>query len=137
SGLSNPYAPDVTQIEPHHFHIYATKHNTHITFTKPNRDPLLSVSTGNIGFKKGARGSYDAAYQLCAFVLRKIQEKGLLPQIREMEVVFRGFGEGRDAVRKVLMGTEGINIRGKVTKVTDATRLKFGGSRSPNPRRLG
>lgn len=122
---------------PHGFYVYATKHNTHITLTRPSRDPILSVAAGNIGFKKAARGSYDAAYQLAAYVMGRIQEQGLMAQIQQLEVVLRGFGAGREAVTKALLGSEGRNLRGRVVRVTDATRLKFGGTRSPKPRRLG
>lgn len=97
----------------------------------------MSVSAGNIGFRKGARGSYDAAYQLTSYVFGRIQEEGLLTKINEMEVIMRGFGTGREAVTKAILGTEGRLVRGKIKKVTDATRLKFGGTRSPKPRRLG
>ncbi|KAF2735223.1 translational machinery component [Polyplosphaeria fusca] len=121
----------------HHFHIYATKHNTHITLTAPDRNPLISVSCGNIGFRKAGRGSYDAAYQLAAFVMSRIQDKGLLVQIQRLEVVYRGFGQGREAVTKALLGNEGKKVRPLVVKLTDGTRLKFGGVRSPRPRRLG
>ena len=58
-------------------------------------------------------------------------------KIAAIEVVLRGFGPGREAVTKVLLGSEGRWVRGKIGKVTDATRLKFGGTRSPKPRRLG
>jgi len=122
---------------PHHLHIYCTKHNTHITLTKPNYDAIMSVSAGNIGFRKAGRGSYDAAYQLAAYVLSRIQDQGLLREILRLEIVLRGFGQGREAVTKAILGSEGRNIRNKVIKVTDATRLKFGGARSPKPRRLG
>ncbi|KAF2234902.1 translational machinery component [Viridothelium virens] len=121
----------------HHFHIYATKHNTHITLTSPQRNPILSLSAGNIGFRKAGRGSYDAAYQLAAYMLKTLQEKGIMGKIEHLEVVLRGFGPGREAVSKVLLGSEGRWVRGKINKVTDATRLKFGGTRSPKPRRLG
>jgi len=97
----------------------------------------MSVSAGNIGFKKAARGTYDAAYQLTAYVIGRIQEEGLLTKIVDMEVVLRGFGVGREAVTKAILGAEGRLVRAKVKKVTDATRLKFGGTRSPKPRRLG
>ncbi|KAK3055085.1 hypothetical protein LTR53_020485, partial [Teratosphaeriaceae sp. CCFEE 6253] len=70
-------------------------------------DVLLSISSGNIGFRKAGRGSYDAAYQLAAFMIKTIQEKGILAQIRYLEVVLRGFGAGREAVTKVLLGSEG------------------------------
>lgn len=133
--------------QPHRMHIYATKHNTHITFTQPpKKDPanpgkqvdvLMSLSAGNIGFKKAGRGSYDAAYQLAAFVLKQIQERGLMRDLHSLEVVMRGFGKGREAVTKALLGSEGYLVRNKISSVKDATRLKFGGSRSPKPRRLG
>ena len=122
---------------PHHLHIYATKHNTHITLTRPNRGPIISISTGNLGFRKAARGTYDAAYQLGAYMMGRIQQQGLMADILECEVVLRGFGAGREALTKVLLGSEGKNFRPRIIRVMDATRLKFGGTRSPKPRRLG
>ncbi|AEO70034.1 78f2980b-1ddc-4e61-84cc-5aa77627a876 [Thermothielavioides terrestris] len=123
--------------EPYHFHIYSHKHNTHVTLTKPNRDALISLSCGNLGFKKSARKNYDAAYQLGAYVIDKMHQKGLTKQIHKLEVVLRGFGPGREAVVKVLMGNEGKYLRPKIVRVSDATRLKFGGTRSKRKRRLG
>ena len=121
----------------HKFNIYATKHNTHITLANPKRDALISVSCGNIGFRKAGRGTYDAGYQLAAFVMSRIQDKGLLPQIQKLELVYRGFGPGREAVTKAILGSEGKNIRPLIVKLSDSTRLKFGGVRSKKPRRLG
>ncbi|KAK4042459.1 hypothetical protein C8A01DRAFT_44588 [Parachaetomium inaequale] len=123
--------------EPYHFHIYSHKHNTHITLTKPNRDALLSLSCGNLGFKKSGRKHYDSAYQLGAYAIDKMHQKGLVNKIHKLEVVLRGFGPGREAVVKVLMGNEGKLLRPKITRVADSTRLKFGGTRSPKMRRLG
>lgn len=126
-------APDP---EPYHFHVYSHKHNTHVTVTKPNRDPIVSLSCGNLGFRNSHRKSYDAAYQLGAYVIDRLQQQGLHNQIEAMEVSLRGYGAGREAVTKVLMGTEGSLLRAKITRVSDSTRLKFGGTRSKNPRRL-
>jgi small subunit ribosomal protein S11 len=123
--------------EPHHFHIYASRHNTHITLTNPARAPLISVSCGNIGFRKSARKHYDSAFQLASYVMTRMQDRGINPQIKQLEVVLRGFGAGREAVTKALLGLEGKNLRHKIVKVADATRLKFGGTRSRKPRRLG
>lgn len=108
-----------------------------MTLTNPNRDPIISKSAGNIGFKKSARGSYDAAYQLSAFMLGQIYESGLLNKIKRMEIILRGFGVGREAVSKALLGTEGRKLRDRIKQITDVTRLKFGGTRSRKPRRLG
>lgn len=97
----------------------------------------MSVSCGNIGFKKAGRKHYDSAFQLASYVLNRIREQGLHPQIKQLEVILRGFGAGREAVTKALLGTEGRLLRNKIVKVADATRLKFGGTRSSKPRRLG
>lgn len=133
----NLAAPEDESTEPYHFHIYSHKHNTHITLTKPNRDALLSLSCGNLGFKKSNRKHYDSAYQLGAYVIDKMHQKGYANKINKMEVVLRGFGPGREAVVKVLMGNEGKLLRPKITRVSDSTRLKFGGTRSKKKRRLG
>ncbi|EEH40849.2 hypothetical protein PAAG_02825 [Paracoccidioides lutzii Pb01] len=132
--LYNPYP---VQDPPHHLHVYSHKHNTHITLTRPNREPLLSMSCGNIGFRKAQRSKFDAAHQLASFMMGKIQEEGHLLNMKRLEVVLRGFGPGREAFTKVLLGPEGKNIRNLVCRVTDASRLKFGGCRSKNVRRLG
>ncbi|KAK7943482.1 mitochondrial 37S ribosomal protein uS11m [Apiospora aurea] len=123
--------------EPFHFHIYGHKHNTHITVTKPDRNAIISISAGQIGFRKSKRGTYDAAYQLAAYVIDKLHQGNWHNEIKKMEVVLRGFGHGREAATKVLLGSEGRLLRSSITKVSDATRLKFGGTRSPKPRRLG
>jgi len=102
----NLAAPEDESTEPYHFHIYSHKHNTHITLTKPNRDALLSLSCGNLGFKKSGRKHYDSAYQLGAYVIDKMHQKGYANKINKLEVVLRGFGPGREAVVKVLMGNE-------------------------------
>lgn len=100
-------------------------------------DVLLSLSAGNIGFRKAGRGSYDAAYQLAAFTLKQMQEKGMLRDMHSLQVILRGFGAGREAVTKVILGSEGRMIRNRIVSVVDATRLKQGGPRSKKPRRLG
>lgn len=123
--------------ELYHFHVYATKHNTHITLTNPKRNPVLSLSAGNLGFRKANRGTFDAAYQLAIYVLGRMQEQGLTSKIRYMEVMLRGFGVGREAVSKILTGIEGRDMRGSMVRVSDSTRLKFGGTRSRKMRRLG
>jgi ribosomal protein S11 len=53
-----------------------------------------------------------------------------------LEVVMRGYGPGREAFQKALLGQDGKDIRAYVWKVTDGTKLKFGGVRSRAVRRL-
>lgn len=141
--------------EPYHLNVYAHKHNVHITFTEPSRNPILSFSAGNIGLRKAQRGTFDAAYQLATYTFRKMAEKQwrtggkgatfnpmlTLNEVevknRGIEILLRGFGPGREAFQKALLGTEGKIIKPLINKVTDGTRLKFGGTRSRAVRRLG
>lgn len=70
--------------------------------------------------------------------VRDARSEMLMGGSREgIEVVLRGFGPGREAFQKALLGNDGTLIKPLVVKVTDATRLKFGGTRSPAVRRLG
>lgn len=98
---------------------------------------MLSLSTGNLGFRKANRGTFDAAYQLAVYVMGRMEERGWMRDIQSLEVVLRGFGVGREAVSKCLVGVEGQGVRGAIRRVADATRLKFGGTRSRKIRRLG
>lgn len=134
-GSSDDAKPE-DEVEPYHFHVYSHRHNTCITVTKPNRDPIISLSSGNLGFKHAARGHYDTAYQLGAYTIDKLQQAGWHTKIKRMEVVLRGFGQGREAVTKVLLSNEGRLLRNAICKVSDSTKLKFGGTRSKKPRRL-
>jgi small subunit ribosomal protein S11 len=136
-------------------HIYASRQNVHITVCRPpawtdpitekqygmgknpHRTVALSMSAGNIGFRKAGRKHYDSAFQLAGYVFTRMRESGIAALIEELEVSMRGFGAGREAVSRALLGTEGKQLRHKVTRVSDATRLKFGGTRSRKPRRLG
>lgn len=133
----NLYTPYGNRNPPYNLHVYSHKHNTIMTLTRPNGNPILSVGCGTMGFRKSQRGGYDPAFQLSSHLFAQIQEKGLLRDITALTVVFRGFGFGREAFTKVLLGNEGRHIRPLVTRVTDATRIKFGGTRSRAVRRLG
>ena len=70
-----------------------------------------------------------------AMLDERYQGKG--GQIRQLELILRDFGPGREALSKIILGSEGRALRGRIVRVMDATRLKFGGSRSKKPRRLG
>ena len=67
----------------------------------------------------------------------RIQHQGLLREIQRLAIVWRDFGKGREALYKVLLGSEGRGLRPRVVTVSDATRVKFGGTRGQKPRRLG
>lgn len=133
---SAPKAVEEQEYEPYHLHILATKHNTHITCTRPNREPIISLSAGCLGYKKSRRAGFDSAYSLTKYVIERLIHNGWPMKMKKLEVVLRGFGQGREAAIKVLMSPEGKVLRDKIVRVADSTRLKFGGTRSKNARRL-
>lgn len=64
-------------------------------------------------------------------MIRKVEQP-----IMALEVILKGFGKGREAVTKALLGAEGRYLRDRITYVSDDTKLKFGGCKGSNPRRL-
>lgn len=46
--------------------------------------------------------------------------KTTFPKPDELEIIWKGFGQGRDAVFRTLMSGEGDEIKGLVRRVTDA-----------------
>lgn len=55
-----------------------------------------------------------------------VRKKSEFPKPGEMEIVWKGFGQGRDAVFRTLMGGEGDKVRPLVSRVTDAVSLILG-----------
>lgn len=152
---SKPYERPVKYI----LNCLFTKNNTHFTYSAvmedvnflKNNEQLsynekflyylnlpqrvkFSLSTGCLGFRKAARGEYEAAFQTSAKVFQMIQDKKLMN--KDIEIVMNDFGKGRAAFVAALNGKEGTQIRKNVIRISDKTPLKFGGVRAPRIRRL-
>lgn len=103
-----------------------------------------SWSGGSCGFKGVNRSGYEAGYQCAVRAFARVKQLAL--ESAEMggggsggarfEVLFKGFGRGREAVYKALMTSEGDGVRPFVTRVTDNTPIKIGGTRAKKTRRL-
>jgi small subunit ribosomal protein S11 len=162
--LSNVHAPAGSFKSTEKIHKYIlycnfTKNNTHFTlsavvedldFEVKNSDlsfndkvlyyhrlpqkVKVAISTGQLGFRKSARGEYEAGFQTAAKMFTIMEERGFLD--RDLEIVFKNFGKGRGAFEDALKGKEGDRVRGKIVRLSDNTKLKFGGTRSPKVRRL-
>lgn len=115
---------------PHQLHINASPNNTIITLTRPTGAPLVTTSGGSAGFKKAARSGYEAAHQAAIQLLDKMNSKNL--QVPNIHIVLKGFGPGRDAAFKALVGGSQWNVK----RITDATPIPFGGCRPKKARRL-
>ncbi|KAK4058651.1 hypothetical protein OIO90_000095 [Microbotryomycetes sp. JL221] len=142
-------------------HVSSTRNNTILTLTHtPGADSFDTssddphhvvawVSGGSAGFKGASRATYDAAVEASLRMFKKIKNLvdppigpgGQIPKVlwarpTEIEIVWKGFGQGRDAVYRTLMGGEGDAVRGLVKRVTDATPLKIGGTRPKKKRTI-
>ncbi|SCU96188.1 LAME_0F15258g1_1 [Lachancea meyersii CBS 8951] len=112
----------------------ATYNEKFLYYLKLPQKVKFRLSTGNLGFRKAARGEYEATFQTSARLFQMIHQKNLLD--RNIEIVMKDFGKGREAFIAALNGKEGTSVRRNVVRVSDATPIKFGGVRSPRMRRL-
>ncbi|EFP89880.1 uncharacterized protein PGTG_15836 [Puccinia graminis f. sp. tritici CRL 75-36-700-3] len=111
---------------------------------------VARVTAGSVGFKRGRRQEYEAATQACLAMFAKIRELIKLPTVarvnanpavregvpRELEVVFNGFGIGRDAFLASLLNSQATDLRELVRSLRDSTVVKIGGPRPKKRRRV-
>ena len=108
-------------------HVSATFNNTKATLTDEKGNAIVSSSAGALGFS-GARKSTPYA---AAKVGELLGEKGMLIGLKEVSVVIRGGGAGRESVVRAL-STKGVQIR----SIKDATPVPHNGPRPPKARRV-
>ncbi|KAK7695605.1 hypothetical protein QCA50_000241 [Cerrena zonata] len=136
---ANPLRAKPKEKENHKYNLYvqSTRNNTIATFTRPNGNPITTVSGGKCGFKGVRKSSYEAGYQCAVTMFSKIlamrEKEG---SNMKLEVLFSGFGQGRDAMYRALMAEEGADVRKLVSRVTDTTPIKIGGTRAQKARRI-
>ncbi|PKI84681.1 hypothetical protein MVES_001318 [Malassezia vespertilionis] len=121
--------------KPHRLHVQATRNNTMVTFTMPTGEPLANASGGTVGFKKAGRSGYEAGYRAALRIFEKIGANQTRWRVNSIEVLWNGFGQGREAVFRAMMASEGEKVRGLVKVMTDKTPIKIGGVR-PKKRRM-
>jgi len=116
-------------------HCKSTRNNTTVTFTQPNGHTIAWYTGGSCGFKKVNRSGYEAGYQCAVRMFKRIEETLKVAPI-EVALFFNGFGQGRDALLRALLTSEGDNVRPLVATITDRTPIKIGGTRAKKMRRL-
>lgn len=122
--------------EKYGLYVKATRNNTLITLTRPNGTPLVRYTGGKVGFKGQRRSTYEAGYLCAVRTFERIEQVSEELQGKlQVWLYLNGFGQGRDAVYRALMATEGVNVRPLVTRVTDKTPIKVGGTRAKKMRR--
>ncbi|KAJ4472248.1 mitochondrial ribosomal protein subunit S18 [Lentinula aciculospora] len=124
------------RIPQYKLHCFSSRNNTITTFTDPTGNPIAWYSGGSCGFKRGQRASYEAGYQCAVKIFRRIEDTAASKGMVRIALFFNGFGQGREAMQKALMTSEGGNVKGLVEVVGDRTPIKIGGTRSKKMRRL-
>ncbi len=107
--------------------IQATYNNTIATLTDKNGNSLISSSSGALGFKGAKKGTPFAA----AKVGELLGEKATMMGLKEVDVVVKGVGSGRESVIRAFSG-QGIDI----ASISDKTPVPHNGVRPPKARRV-
>ncbi len=108
-------------------YIYSTFNNTLISITDPQGNVIASASAGTVGFKGSRKGTAFAAQRAAEQAARKGMDMGL----RQVDVLIRGPGAGREAAIRSLQGA-GL----AVSSIRDVTPIPHNGCRPPKRRRV-
>lgn len=116
-------------------HCVSSRNNTHTSFTDEKGNLINWFSGGRCQFKRSQRASYEAGYQCAVRIFKDIETVADQKDI-ELAVFLKGFGQGREALQKALVTSEGEKIRMLVSSITDRSPIKIGGTRAKKARRL-
>ncbi len=108
-------------------YIRSTFNNTLVTLTDPQGGVLASSSAGVSGFKGSRKGTAFAAQRAAEQAARKGMDQGL----RQVDVLIKGPGAGREAAIRSLQAAGLIII-----SIRDVTPIPHNGCRPPKRRRV-
>ena len=106
--------------------VESTYNNTKLVLTDPKGNTLAWSTSGAIGFKGAKKGTPFAA----AKIGEKLAEKAVVFGIKEVKVIVKGVGSGRESAIRGFI-SKGINI----TTIQDMTPVPHNGPKPPRPRR--
>ena len=108
-------------------HIEATFNNTKATLTDEKGNAVVSSSAGALSFSGARKSTPYAAAKVGEFIGEKSATIGL----KEVTVIIRGVGAGRESALRAFSG-KGIAIK----SIKDVTPVPHNGPRPPKPRRI-
>lgn len=108
-------------------YVQATYNNTLAALTDTSGNALFASSSGALGFSGAKKGTPFAAAKVGEVIGERAKEAG----VKEVAVVVRGVGSGRESVIRSF-AAKGINI----LSIKDRTPVPFNGPRPPKPRRV-
>lgn len=108
-------------------YVQSTYNNTQVLLTDPKGNAIISSSSGALGFRGAKKGTPFAAAKVGEVLAEKAEQLGL----KEIDVVIKGVGSGREsAVRSFV--AKGVQIR----SIKDVTPKPFNGPTRRKPRRV-
>ena len=108
-------------------YIQSTYNNTKLTLADGEGRALAWSSSGALGFRGAKKGTTFAAGKVGELMADKATGLG----IKEVEVVIKGVGSGRESSMRAFAG-KGISL----TAIKDATPVPFNGPKPKKPRRV-
>ena len=108
-------------------YIRSTYNNTLMTLTDKNGNALFASSSGALGFKGAKKGTPFAS----AKIAELLADKAINAGIKEVDVVIKGVGAGRESGIRTL-AAKGIEI----SAIKDVTPIPHNGPKPKKPRRV-
>ncbi len=107
--------------------IQSTYNNTKAVLTDEKGNPVVSSSSGSLGFNGAKKGTPFAA----AKIGEVLAEKAIMMGVKEIGVVIKGTGSGRESVIRSFI-SKGISI----DAIKDRTPVPHNGPKPKKPRRI-
>jgi small subunit ribosomal protein S11 len=107
--------------------VQSTFNNTIASLSDAEGNVVMQSSSGALGFKGAKKGTPFAA----AKVGELLGERAAAVGIKEVDVVVKGVGSGRESVIRSFAAF-GVDLR----SIVDRTPVPFNGPRPPKPRRI-
>lgn len=127
AGAAAGVARSKTKIESGILTVRTSYNNTTLTLSDDKGNVVAFSSSGALGFQGAKKGTPFAA----AKVGETLGAKGLLMGMKEVSVVVRGVGSGRESAIRGFM-SKGIMLK----TIKDVTPVPFNGPRPKKPRRV-
>lgn len=108
-------------------YVEATYNNTKLLLADKSGNALFWSSSGALGFKGAKKGTPFAA----AKVGELMGEKGMLVGMKEVNVIIKGVGSGRESSVRAFL-SKGIDLE----SVKDKTPVPHNGPKPKKPRRI-
>ncbi|OHB16614.1 MAG: 30S ribosomal protein S11 [Candidatus Zambryskibacteria bacterium RIFOXYD2_FULL_43_10] len=118
--------PSKRRVDSGILYVESTYNNTKLLLADDKGNALAWSSSGSLGFKGAKKGTPFAAAKVGEALALKAQALG----IKEVKVVIRGVGSGRESAIRGFI-SKGINL----TTIQDKTPVPHNGPKPPKPRR--